>query len=454
MSEFEGEMPPTYASPARDKDTIRIIVIGLTGSGKSTFINLASGSDLPTSASLHSCTEVVQLAPEFSFEGRRIRFIDTPGFDDTDRSEVEILRIIKDFLENQYKAGTLLQGIIYLQRISDVRMGGVSARTLRVFRKLCGSDSLKNTVIVTNMWSKEVPEEEENRERQLRNDEKFFKPFMDDHATMIRHDNTIESANKIVRQICTNIPSALAIQRETVEQRKTLPSTSAGITLRSALLEPSQGLQALVNNLQARIKAARDEEDQGKAAELRTELWKIVPGLARFYNELKNLEALTGEEMNVMDVWDKMDPKAQIVAIFRRSCGADNNSDINAFWAALGDTIKMFNGILDFFEEHPLPLSIHDQLLHGTGILTLEASRKFDKWLSDNDQEIWDIRSKIGRLVATKAGTTSGDRSPHPTQTKGAFVKTTQKDNIITRVGASIMGRFKPSSGKQLHYRR
>jgi hypothetical protein len=65
------------------------------------FINLASHSNLRTSGSLDSCTQMVQAAPEFDLEGRRVCLIDTPGFDDTTRSEVEILRLIRDFLEHQ-----------------------------------------------------------------------------------------------------------------------------------------------------------------------------------------------------------------------------------------------------------------------------------------------------------------------------------------------------------------
>lgn len=397
MSEFEVDVPPAYAP--RGDDTVFILVIGLTGSGKSTFINIASDSTLLTSESLDSCTRRVQEAPKFDFEGRRICLIDTPGFDDTDRSEVEILKSIKDFLEVQYNSGTLLHGMIYLQRITDVRMGGVSIRTLSMFRDLCGSNCLRNTVIVTNMWSKPPTLVEENRERQLLDNVKFFKLFIDGHATMVRHDNTVESAHQIIRQICNNCPSALDIQLETVEQKKALPATSAGITLGSGLLEPTQGLQAFVDSLQERLKKARLEGDQAKMSELQTDLGNTVPNLVRLYNELKNLQALTGEKIDIMQLWNNLGSKGQIIALFRRSRGADNNPEINAFWAALGDTIKFFKEVLHFFDENPLPLSIQDLLLRDTTVLPSPISEKFDKWLSDNRREIKAIRAKVDRLV-------------------------------------------------------
>jgi predicted GTPase len=69
--------------------------MGLSG------INLVSASEFETSEQLDSCTQDVQVAPEFELDGRKIILIDTPGFDDTDRSEVEILKLITTFLADQ-----------------------------------------------------------------------------------------------------------------------------------------------------------------------------------------------------------------------------------------------------------------------------------------------------------------------------------------------------------------
>jgi hypothetical protein len=46
----------------------------------------------------------------------------------------------------------VLNGIIYMHRITDVRMGGASTRNLRTFRTLCGEDCLPNVLLVTSMW--------------------------------------------------------------------------------------------------------------------------------------------------------------------------------------------------------------------------------------------------------------------------------------------------------------
>ena len=89
--------------------------MGATGSGKTSvrtivplsvrelirsfqFINLASGSHLRVGVSLKSCTAEVQVANEFTLDGRQILLIDTPGFDDTNVSDAEILERIAAFL--------------------------------------------------------------------------------------------------------------------------------------------------------------------------------------------------------------------------------------------------------------------------------------------------------------------------------------------------------------------
>jgi predicted GTPase len=41
----------------------------------------------------------VELGPSFKLDGRKVILIDTPGFDDTERSDAEVAKIISAFLE-------------------------------------------------------------------------------------------------------------------------------------------------------------------------------------------------------------------------------------------------------------------------------------------------------------------------------------------------------------------
>jgi predicted GTPase len=57
------------------------------------------------SNSLGSCTQEVSVTPGFILDGRTVSLIDTPGFDDTDKSDAEIVQIIAAFLETQWVYG-------------------------------------------------------------------------------------------------------------------------------------------------------------------------------------------------------------------------------------------------------------------------------------------------------------------------------------------------------------
>lgn len=59
---------------------------------------MASGSNLRIGVSLASCTAEVQLADEFILDGQSVVLIDTPGFDDTNKSDTDILKLIAAFL--------------------------------------------------------------------------------------------------------------------------------------------------------------------------------------------------------------------------------------------------------------------------------------------------------------------------------------------------------------------
>ena len=62
------------------------------------FVNLASHSSLQVAAGFETCTAEVQAADEFTLDGRKVVLIDTPGFDETSRSDTDVLRMIATFL--------------------------------------------------------------------------------------------------------------------------------------------------------------------------------------------------------------------------------------------------------------------------------------------------------------------------------------------------------------------
>ena len=140
----------------------------------------------------------------------------------------------------RYQNGKKLAGVIYIHRISDFRMGGISTRNFKMFRELCGDSTLKNVVLVTNMWGEVSKEVGEAREAELAREDIFFKPVMEKGARLLRHDNTVESTQEILRSIIGNQPRSLRIQRELVDEKKDISQTAAGAELNRDLLQQAE----------------------------------------------------------------------------------------------------------------------------------------------------------------------------------------------------------------------
>ncbi|KAF7424183.1 hypothetical protein PC9H_009486 [Pleurotus ostreatus] len=265
-------------------------IMGATGSGKTTFVNKASGGNLTVGAGLRSCTSDVQLCKPFEVDGRRVILVDTPGFDDTTKSDTDILSTIASFLTASYEQGRKLAGIIYMHRISDVRMGGISSRNFRMLRHLCGDTTLKNLVIVTNRWEEVSPSLGEAREAELASQDIFFKPALDKGAKLLRHTNDVDSAMNILRYTIRNAPLPLKIQEEMVDEGKSLDDTAAGAEVHA---EIKRLMKKHEKDLRA-LKAEMDEAVRRKDEETRQELGAEMAKLRNETNRVKlDAQAMT-----------------------------------------------------------------------------------------------------------------------------------------------------------------
>ena len=185
--------------------------------------------------------------------------------------------IFRTELLNSYEEGSRLAGVIYVHRISDNRFGGITGRNFNLFRKLCGESTLKNVVIVTNMWKEDSRDVSEARERELSS--KFFKPALDKGAQMDRHHNTTESAHEIIRKIMKNHPVVLQIQREIVDERKDIIDTAAGDSINKELKEQIKRHQAQLKELRKEMMEAlkaKDEEVRQELEDTKRELQEKV----------------------------------------------------------------------------------------------------------------------------------------------------------------------------------
>jgi hypothetical protein len=107
-------------------------------------------------------------------DGRAVELLDTPGFDDTSKSDTETLQSILTWLKISGKKDTLLSGIIYLHRITDDRMTGSMMTNLKIVKELCGEQATKNIILVSTRWENARSAEEVICCRLLRSSWRFY----------------------------------------------------------------------------------------------------------------------------------------------------------------------------------------------------------------------------------------------------------------------------------------
>jgi hypothetical protein len=261
--------------------------MGATGSGKTTFINIASGSDLRVGMGLESCTNEVQTSQSFMLDGKRVVLIDTPGFDDTTKSDTDVLKMIAAYMQTMHKQEKLLSGVIYMHRISDIRVGGTSRRDFTMFQELCGKEAYKNVLMVTNMWG-EANEDALAREQELRDKDIFFKPILDNGALLLRHMNDQESAHKIIQNLTGIDPVVLRIQAELAAMND-ITQTSAYAQLNRELMEQAEKNRQELEKLRVELEEAAQAQDEETRMELQEESEKMEAELLRVQNEATTL---------------------------------------------------------------------------------------------------------------------------------------------------------------------
>ena len=103
-----------------------------------------------------------------------VYLIDTPGFDDTNRSDVDVLMEITNWLSESFEKDVKLSGMLYFHRIIDPRMQGSAKKNLLMFQALCGSGQFTSVILVTTMWENVAEREGIRRETELEETEEFW----------------------------------------------------------------------------------------------------------------------------------------------------------------------------------------------------------------------------------------------------------------------------------------
>ncbi|KAI3324519.1 hypothetical protein HD806DRAFT_492854 [Xylariaceae sp. AK1471] len=275
----EPQPQPTSTSTQSIEDVF-LVVVGVTGTGKSTFVSRCAGQQAKIGDSLESCkngapvwsvdlkaktckgTKEVEKFTFMHSTGIRIHLVDSPGFDDTNKSDSDILKDIANWMASSYKEkNQLLSGILMLHRVSDVRMTGGAMRNLQMFQKLCGRDCFQALTLATTFWANPPDKKQEAVETELQSN--YWSDMLSNGATYVRHDGTPESARKILdimvnkrREFKTNI------QVEMVEKGMRLDETSAGRQLDKDLIEAKLKYEVELHSLRTHYENALQLNDK------------------------------------------------------------------------------------------------------------------------------------------------------------------------------------------------
>ncbi|OCL07322.1 hypothetical protein AOQ84DRAFT_440256 [Glonium stellatum] len=148
----------------RSINDVYIAVMGVTGAGKTGFIStctekepLKSNHGLLSSVTLHTMIH----------DQKTVHLVDIPGFGDSKRPDADVLQEIAFWLLRAYRMGIRLSGIIYLHRITDIRMQGSAKRSLDMLKKICGPTNYANIVLATTRWD-DISKASEEAQQQAR----------------------------------------------------------------------------------------------------------------------------------------------------------------------------------------------------------------------------------------------------------------------------------------------
>jgi hypothetical protein len=179
---------------------------------------------------------------KFIHNGITYVLVDTPGFNDTNESDEDIMNRILVWLEASFRRGTRLNGIVYLHRIIDPKLQGSALQNARMFRQLCGPDCFKNIFLGTTFWESVPPGVGEQREQELKMNFEFWGAMIKKGSQVVRLENNREDGLRILEQIARKDKITLQSQQELVMEKKSYQETAAAKVMNEAFLKQKQEL--------------------------------------------------------------------------------------------------------------------------------------------------------------------------------------------------------------------
>jgi hypothetical protein len=214
--------------------------------------------------------------------GRKVALIDTPGFNNTLRSDKDVLESVSQFLGPDI----LLSGLIYLQPVNVNRVQGSEIKILRLFEYICGKDAFSKVIIASTMWSEmkhpKQAQDPSTNERKRSN-------FGNTCCTMVRDIQSIITQifrKKIIEMLLEDPkPMHLQLQTELLMNDAMIGLTSAGKNVMRCMNDSIDQLTAKLQDL--KFKQALPGADQIKLPEEIAEITTRIAGMAKDKNEIR-----------------------------------------------------------------------------------------------------------------------------------------------------------------------
>ncbi|KAL4062053.1 P-loop containing nucleoside triphosphate hydrolase protein [Scleroderma yunnanense] len=249
--------------------------MGPTGAGKSSFISQVTGQVDGVGHKLTSCTSDIGVT-RCMILGSPVVLVDTPGFDDTNKPDLQILEMISDWLAKTYQKQVFLSSILFFHRITDNRMAGTPLKNLRVFQKLCGNKAMSRVVLVTTMWDEIEPEIGQERLKELTGS--YWRTMIAKGSQTFEHQNHRESAERLLEIVVRDKGDRerVALQQEIADLKMKIPETGAGQELCSSLEQLAERRLEVLRKIRAESKDVKDQQSERdlrkEYAELRAQL--------------------------------------------------------------------------------------------------------------------------------------------------------------------------------------
>jgi hypothetical protein len=226
--------------------------------------------------------------------GSKLLLIDTPGFDDSQRTDAEILTEIAQILSAQYQLGLELKGVIYIHRITDIRYSRSSVKTFEIFKNICGERALKNVLLITSRWNEVSESVREERERDLR--DRFWAYMLGRGSHMSRFHGDHDSAVSLVSQLLIKETVVLELQEELVSQSKKLGETAAGLYVNGNMEELKRHCEEELISLE-RLKRELQEGDRSRKQKIQRDWEKEKVHLQKVREQKNSLRREVAAEV-------------------------------------------------------------------------------------------------------------------------------------------------------------